>query len=358
MACNGCNDRCVEITSDQCVKYTGADIDDLNIENGDPLSEVIEAITDYLQTVLDGSGIIPTIEPSIICDIVDGYLPSSGDITINDVFSAIIQAVCDLKDIQDQLVADITTLNANYTIGCLSGVTASSDTHDIVQAVITKLCSLDESVTLLSASLNNYVLKSEINTYIAAYIAGTSANLRYRDRMVPYAVQQFYGDLSGKFGATGAGIVGTEWESIYLCNGLNSTPDLRGWISIGATEGIGGGAYADNRVEPGVGGDSYILNEVAGANSVALAVSQMPLHTHTATVVQTPHRHVQTVYEAVGNGGNIPVGYTDVGLDVTGTYYTEESSISISISNSNTGSGTAHNNIPPVKACYYIMYIP
>ena len=57
MGCTNCFNGCVETTSDKCVKYTGNDIDFLGIEKGDPLEAVEKAITDYLVTVYNGTGI-------------------------------------------------------------------------------------------------------------------------------------------------------------------------------------------------------------------------------------------------------------------------------------------------------------
>ncbi len=100
MSCGGCFTGCVEVISDQCIKYTGEPIEELGIETNDPLSKVVELITDYL---LDGE----------------------------------------------------------YA--------------------------------------------------------------KYCNRMVPYEIVRYYGDLS-VFSINGVGL--DKWENIYLCNGANGTPDL------------------------------------------------------------------------------------------------------------------------------------
>lgn len=46
---------------------------------------------------------------------------------------------------------------------------------------------------------------------------------KYCNRMVPYEIVRYYGDLDN-FALGGAGI--GKWENIYLCNGGNGTPDL------------------------------------------------------------------------------------------------------------------------------------
>ena len=42
MSCSNCFNGCAEITSDKCVKYTGADIPALGISYGDTLLHVEE----------------------------------------------------------------------------------------------------------------------------------------------------------------------------------------------------------------------------------------------------------------------------------------------------------------------------
>ena len=91
MSCTNCFSGCVETTSDKCVKYTGASIEFLGISTGDTLESVETAITDYLTTVLSGEGIVPIIDPNIICDIVGDYFPV-GDPTLVDILTAMIQS--------------------------------------------------------------------------------------------------------------------------------------------------------------------------------------------------------------------------------------------------------------------------
>ena len=48
--------------------------------------------------------------------------------------------------------------------------------------------------------------------------------------MVPYTVVEYYGPLT-YFDNTGAGQ--GDWDRIFLCNGLNGTPDKRGRVAVG-----------------------------------------------------------------------------------------------------------------------------
>ena len=141
--CSNCYNGCTEIVSDRCVKYTGIDVPVLGIQTGDSLSFVEQALITFLVSTLDGTGVKIDLAPTVVCELVNKYLPTCGDLSIVDISKALIEAACDL---QVQVTANtnaIVTLNADYTIGCLTGVTSSSDTHAIVQAVINKLCALD-----------------------------------------------------------------------------------------------------------------------------------------------------------------------------------------------------------------------
>ena len=201
--------------------------------------------------------------------------------------------------------------------------------------------------------------------------------------MVPYVAYPFFGDLTGKFDANGVGIVGTDWENIYLCNNYNGlTPDLRGRIPVGAT------TMATATTDPAtIAGGNGGLNPTwdasvvggwtkAGSNAITLSESQMPIHTHTPTITLTNPTHTHyTVLDAepiTTLTNALPIKRDrDAGNNfsyslsgVTGTAnigVTSPTSANVSVasqSNSNTGGGLAHSNVQPGIACYYIMYIP
>jgi hypothetical protein len=247
--CSNCYNGCTEIVSDRCVKYTGIDVPVLGIQTGDSLSFVEQALITFLTSTLDGTGVKIDLDGIDICELVNKYLPTCKDLSIVDISKALIQAACDLQEQIDAIDATLATLNADYSIGCLTGVTSSSDTHAIVQAVITKLCQLEVDLIALALDLEtNYVTKDDIDAYIEAYINGATSLVSAK--MIPYVAVPFFPTptfLSGKFDGTGAGI-GT-WAKIYLCNGANpGVPDLRGRVLVGATTGMNGGAFNPARV--------------------------------------------------------------------------------------------------------------
>jgi len=360
--CSNCYNGCTEIVSDRCVKYTGIDVPVLGIQTGDSLSFVEQALITFLTSTLDGTGVKINIDPAIICNLVQQYLPTCKDLSIVDISKALIEAACDLQEQVDIIKADLATLNADYTIGCLTGVTASSDTHAIVQAVINTLCALKVNFDLLVASLpNTYVSIADIDTYIQTYLDNTYNSNVYSSRMVPYAVVAYYGPLTN-FDSTGAGT--GDWNKIYLCNGNNGTPDLRGRTIVGAINGVPGPTM-NPAVDPAVPGNpNYSLGNVAGVNQVTLSLSEMPDHNHgIVTVVSTDvtdpgHAHTfqgVTNSSGDGNGGRQSVPTTRT-TDAALTGITVD--VTVDVTCQNNGGGLPHTNIQPVNAAYWIIYLP
>lgn len=106
----------------------------------------------------------------------------------------------------------------------------------------------------------------------------------------------------------------------YGGSGVNFyAPDLKGRFPLG-NDGIVG---------------SFPVGKKDGEKDHTLLISEIP-----------SHDHVQTVYKANSNGGNIPAGYTNVDGNVTSNYRT-----------SLTGGGTAHNNMPPYLSLTFIIKV-
>jgi microcystin-dependent protein len=367
MSCSNCFNGCTEIISDQCVRYTGFNIPALGISNGDTLASVELQISTFIINLSTGNGIVPVINPADLCPLVSGFLPGSGTITLNNVISALIKSICALKTSVTAIESTLTTLNANYTIGCLTGVTSSSDTHDILQAAINKLCSTAADLTALELDVTtNYVELADLNTLIQAYLDSIAPSNLYKNNMVPYIAYEYYGPLTG-FDITGAG--SGQFIDVFLCNGSNGTPDKRGRVAVGTTDGTMAGTITmSSIVNPSTPGNpSYSLNGLAGANNVTLTTNQIPSHTHTATatVVDPGHNHQPA------NGGDFAIwtsneanaGSGSSGHEVDETNHPSSTNIkttgiTVSVANSSTGDGLSHNNIQPTIGAYYIMYIP
>jgi microcystin-dependent protein len=358
--CSNCYTGCSEIVSDKCIKYTGVDVPVLGIQKGDSLSFVEQALVTFLVGTLNGSGITIDIDEDLYCELVSQYLQECSTVTALDLFKALVQAACTLQEQINTINTTLDTLNADYSVECLDEVTNSSDTHSIVQAIITKLCEVDTTLTALALDVEtNYVKLSELNTLIQAYLDSTEEDTRYRNRMVPNSPISYVGSLSG-FDISGAGLPDTEWEDIYLCNGNNGTPDLRGRVIVTTIVGMGGGAL-DAAVDPGVSAfnPNYTLGTTDGANGVVLTEAQIPAHTHGATVTDPGHDHgpISGTFFATHNSSSSTNG-SDPGIDLAPCPTTTVDVTGVSVVNSSTGGGEAHDNIQPVYATHFIIYIP
>ena len=217
----------------------------------------------------------------------------------------------------------------------------------------------------------DYVQVSDLNDLIQTYLDEISAGSAMKNRMVPYSVVPYFGPLT-YFDMTGAGT--GDWDRIFLCNGKNSTPDLRGRVIVGTTNGMGGDAFAP-AVDPGIAGNpNYSLNDTFGENNVILSEAELASHSHNTSLNITDPEHyhyefstdlstgssiLSTTYPIQGN--NSGATYQIWGNTTEPTLGKSSSSptgISIAVTNPTTGSSEAHNNIQPVMASHYIIYLP
>jgi len=125
-----------------------------------------------------------------------------------------------------------------------------------------------------------------------------------------------------------------------LCNGSNSTPDLRNRFIIGAHSDTAGVAYTT------VTGS----NTTSGGSKDAITVSHT--HTATSTVTDPGHLHAYRYDAAVaqnGSGRNGSGGSSSLNTDSAVTNITVGTSIST------TGSSGTNANLPPYYALAFIM---
>jgi microcystin-dependent protein len=380
MSCESCYNGCVETVSDECVRYTGINYPALGIETGDTLVSVEQAIMNALVPLLTGVGDEITLSVDDVCELVTGYLTAGLTHNSKEWITALVKGECDLQEQVTVIDNTLDVLNANYTIECLTGVTASSDTHDIVQAIITKLCATATSLTALSLDVNtNYVKLADLNTLIQAYLNSISGPTTQQSaKMVPLVAYEYYGPLTN-FDATGAGISTLGWNKVFLCNGSNGTPDKRGRVAVGAINNVPGGPLNANVDPANAGNPNYSLYSVSGTNTVTLTSNQIPSHTHIANVLVTeiPHYHSLASVGTNGSGGptlsaggTLQVEMSEGGngsyrlsnsttpLATLGVTSSVKTNVSVGVNNNNTGGGQSHPNIQPVIAAYYIMYIP
>jgi len=113
----------------------------------------------------------------------------------------------------------------------------------------------------------------------------------------------------------------------YLCNGSNSTPDLRDKFVVGA-------------------GSTYAVADTGGsANAVVVS------HTHTATVTDPGHAHLygNTALNLQAGSNATQLQNNPVGVS------TNSATTGITVSNSTTGVSGTNANLPPYYALCYIM---
>lgn len=362
MACSNCFNGCSEITSDQCVRYTGIDVPMLGIKNGDSLSFVEQSLIEFLTSALDGTGIHMPINSTIICDIVKDFLPTCGELSLVDFTTALIKSVCSVKVQLDALAVDVAAIEAPYTTGCLTVASGDSVTHQVVQAIITKLCTVEADLNALAINLDtNYVKLADLCSLVIGCIENSDPGgaSKLYNKMVPYTVVEYYGSITN-FDSTGAGI--GDWEKIYLCNGNHSTPDKRGRVGVGAIKNVGGGPLSAT-VNPTASTFNldYALYDINGTNSVTLTEGQMPSHNHLGsgvitTISPNPHNHsLVRTYDVTNTGvAAIEDGPNQGSVNTGDVTLTATSVLTIA----SAGGNVAHSNVQPVLACYYIMYIP
>jgi hypothetical protein len=154
---------------------------------------------------------------------------------------------------------------------------------------------------------------------------------------------QTYDNLYGIIGtqpATGAtipagliamwsGSIGSIPSGWYLCDGSNGTPNLTDRFIVGA-------------------GTTYAVNATGGATTVSLASTNLPAHTHTATVNETPHQHSYNTPASPGGGGT-------GGLGSAGSALTSAVSTNLTVSVSGGGSGGASGTAFSILPTYYAL---
>ena len=141
-----------------------------------------------------------------------------------------------------------------------------------------------------------------------------------------------------------SGTIATIPSGWVLCNGSNSTPDLRDRFIIGATADSGGAAKTNITGTP---------SQTGGSKDASL-----PSHTHTATVTDPQHNHTpQTLgsAQAGSDNGGAPVdASTGYGTSRTSAV-TSSSSTGITVANSTEGVSATNANLVPYYALAFIM---
>lgn len=179
-----------------------------------------------------------------------------------------------------------------------------------------------------SLDISGQVSPSVLNAPVPLSKGGTNGTTAATARANLDVAQAVYSVPSGGI-IMWSGSIASIPSGWYLCNGSNSTPDLRDRFIVGAGATYGVGA--------------------AGGSTDAIVVS----HTHTANVSDPGHVHsyTNTGSRLINQGGNdlanvaTPTGAANTGGAGTG----------ISVTNTATGGSGSGANMPPYYALAYIM---
>lgn len=358
MSCIDCLKNCPQIISDKCIETTHASdaYPLLGICEGDSLFTVEKIILDKLTELLTGEGIVLSEVDLTTCPELVSILAAK-DPTLSNIIQILWDNQCTLKEA-------ITVLQGTpyaFNVSCLTGLPVNPTKDDILQAALTQLCSIK---TLVDALPTTYVKISDLSNLVTQIINTNNAGVpKYKDRMVPYAVMAYTGPLSN-FDNTGKGLVATGFDKIYLCNGLNGTPDMRGRVAVGAVANVPGGALDSEVAQSNpnnIQNVNYQLNEKFGKNFHKLSTQETPSHVHTIT--DPGHIHPAGRYHTrkinYGNENSTPVLQKNAG----GQFDTVDVDMSITkaftgISVNPAGNDQPHENRQPSIATYWIIYIP
>lgn len=361
VSCNDCLDNnCPEVTSDGCVKYTGDPIPILGICTGDTLSKVEEVVINALLTSLDGTGITPANVTLANCPWLLLQFGTKNP-TLSNLLQLLIDSNCTLKGLVDALQTQIAGANAVFDLGCLaSSLPANAAPNQILQGLITAFCATSHTVTQIPGT---YVQTTDLTSLVTTILqnlgliggsSGPAAPIQYSQYFPPNVAMPYFGSLS-VFDNTGAGLPAVGFQNLFLCNGVNGTPDLRGRTIVGAIRNVPGGTL-DSAVDPSNPlnpNTNYGVGDRFGESSHRLVTLELPAHTH--SISDPGHSHVMGngvlastnfgPYKGVGNngaGGLLFLNSTNIAT--TGIIGTNQA-----------GGGDIHNNVQPSAAAYWVI---
>ena len=226
-----------------------------------------------------------------------------------------------------------------------SGQVLSSDGTDtawVNAGSLTAGAAAEVGVSAASANANHFI--TMVDTASGNENIRVDTDLTYNPVTNTLNVPNISGNGSGLSGieafVTGMiilwyGNTGNIPTGFVLCNGQNGTPDLRDRFVVGA-------------------GSAYSPGNTGGSSSVTLSESQLPSHSHTASVSDPGHAHSYIDQYVVINAGYRPWPANNNDCQQRNVN-TGSQTTGISVSISSTGSGSSIENRPPYYALCYIM---
>jgi microcystin-dependent protein len=257
-----------------------------------------------------------------------------------------------IDGINAKLVPQATSFNTL----CIQGLPANPNSNDILQGVINTLCSLSSVVsafptTYVKASDITSIVQQQITIYLSQSQTGQIEYFNYFPLGVGFP---YFGSLAS-FDNTGKGLPSAGMTNLYLANGLNGTPDLRGRTLVGAVRNVPGGTL-DVAVDPAnVNNPNWALLDKNGENKHLNTVAETASHTHVVT--DPGHTHDLTFKNMlpVKGGGNTAVPTLGSNPNFPITIPAAAISDTTGITIATTGGSQPHNNIQPSIACNWVI---
>ncbi len=371
--------KCANITPIGCIKWTGDPIPSLGICTGDMMDEVTSVILTKLLTIIDGTGIVMD-DLVLHCDIVKTAMLGKAN-TLFNFLQALFDISCTVNAKVDSVTA-IVTAPTVYDLKCLTPP-SKTDTPSVLQQLIIEFCAVVTKVNALTAdiletdsTLNNLTttiqnttgnqLLTSITSCNGGYGitktgSGKDASISFDAQVPPFSAVFVWNPTAlGSFDATGKGKTGTPFCGWFVMNGLNGTPDMRGYTAMGATAlpGITGPGL-QSAVDPTTNADlTYGTNigDRKGEVKHKLTISEIPSHIHNNTISDTGHTHHVAPFRANLAGGTnaYDVLASNPTTFSTGDPNTSSTSSNVSIVNQSIGGDIAHENRQPSFAGFWI----
>lgn len=352
--CNNCYNNCLgSISPDGCIQYTGPDVPELGICQGDTLYSVEQAILVKLVSLLSGSNLsFPTL--AITCPSLTSLINSS--MGLSTILQAYADAICSLNSTVTTLGGQVNP-SSSFNVGCLTLTTATPTRDQVLQAALNKICDLNLRVNIIEG---DYVKTEELSTLVNQIITAQTLTQEYV-KMSKFIAYPFFGSLS-VFDSQGKGLASMGYDKIYICNGqaVNgfTLPDTRGYALVGANLNVPGAAL-DSAVDPGLAANAgYGISQGTkkGELSHTSSIQEMPSHTHSLT--DPGHTHTSSVKSQDTEGGG-RFGYIPNNNGDGDHSYSSKTDFSVTgITNQATGNGQPHNNLQPSLGTIYIMFVP
>jgi microcystin-dependent protein len=366
---NKASTRCVDVTPDNCVIYTGPDIPSLGICNGDKLSEIEAIILSTLQDLMSKHNDLYDI--TLDCDYTQ-YLMMNKEKDLISLLQALFNSQCELKSLIDALSA-VVYKPLSFDTKCLA--LPSDDLHGIIQALIDNSCKNSTDITNLqnqfaggsltttiNVAAGNTVLNAisvcDKNSYgITKSGSGESAQVKIYGLVPPMCPIPCIAPLSN-FDSTGKGLPDGPYCGMFIMNGMNGTPDWRGYgfASVVNIPGINSTVPLNPMVDPAqkYGGMNLPIGIKYGTNQETLTVNNMPVHSHGMQEIAASLKAFVTYYQGrSGSGSEWSARFDNPGADNQNRQFTVTGSITATVAPA--GGGSPHNNVQPTTYGYWIV---